>query len=87
MTEKVNRVLIVHESLNDSIKKDTFTLVTFMVMLIPGIYFGSAAMQIIGAIMFLVHCITRLGSTVLKHAHSPEEARAKLELLMKEKKE
>lgn len=74
------KVIIVRETLRESVLSDTYSLLMLFAMVVPGYLLGIAALQWIGAVLFMVWLLS-VGSGKYTKRRNIAEARAYLDEL------
>lgn len=74
-------VILIRESLRDSIIRDLTTVACFVAMIGIGVWLDSSALQWIGALLGFIAIMSRSINMMEKYRYSIEEARRRLDEL------
>ena len=75
------KIVIIKETFLESLKRDAFTVVSAWVMILPGWWIGSSALQWTGSIMFGLFFLARMAKVQSENIKTIAEARKLLDEL------
>lgn len=78
------KVIVIKETFTESVKRDAFTVASAWAMIFPGWWFGSNALQWVGALLFGLFILGRVTRFQKDNARTVAEAREYLDQLESE---
>jgi len=80
------KIMLVQETPMQSYKKDAGTVVACLALVLPGWLIGSAALQWVGAMMFVFWLIARVFGTSKDNTYTLDQAKAKIDAMLEDRR-